>query len=278
MPPSDHISIQFAAGSLGFNFQVVDENTPNGRRLFKVLKTQPAAQQLGVRVGHNIEHIGGVAIAKLGHARAVFEHLNSAPRPLTIIFSNNKNVGGKNEDSLAQTYRSIGFLCQEFGALRKAGEFQNNEFETVEKDNGIVMQLFERTHTEYKNTAIFVSKVTTAVEKSKLDGQAAHDEFLKQFSLLRRHNPLSRKREARQDAQTNLVTRCEGVTEKLNGILTMAQYLERRRAPHQCERDADTTCKSTLRTDPCWVYGGADHVVDGVPSITSFYSTKNERP
>jgi len=274
-PCSDRISIQFQAGSLGFNFAAVDEA---GKQVFKVLKTEPEAEQRGVCVGHNLEHIGGTAVCDLGDAKGVFGQLKSAPRPLTIVFSNNKNVGGKHEDSLASTYRTIGVLRLEFCGLRRAGEFQNGEFETVEREHGVVKQLFERTHTEYNNTAAFVNKVEQAIEKSKNDGKAAHDEFNRQFSLVRRHNPLSRKREQRIEAQTNFVTRWEDVTEKLEGILTMAKYLKERRAPHQCERETDTKCKSTLKSDPCWVYGGADQVVTGVPSIASFYSTKQERP
>jgi hypothetical protein len=283
---SDHISIEFGEDSLGFNFGAVHVD---GDNVFKVLKTQPNGEELGVHVGHNIEAIAGVRAKDIGSARAVFDVLTSAPRPLTIVFSNNKNVGNVNEDSLVKTYRIIKTLRNEFSALRKSGEFQNGDFETKMSGTGSVKQRFVRRHTEYAATMAFVATVEAAKATAAGDAKAAEAAFRQRFGLVRRNNPLSRQRGACEDARQNLVTRWESVEETLAGILAMARHLEQRRAPHPCERDVDMSvtvgggdgvnrCKSTLATDPCWVYGGADHVVSGVPSIATFYPVKSTRP
>jgi len=266
--------------------------------VFKVLKVFPKGEERGVRVGHNIEAIGGVRARDKDSAKAVFELLKSAPRPLTIVFSNNKNVGNANEDSLAKTYRTINTLRNEFAALRKSGEYQNDDFETKMSETGSVKQHFVRRHTEYAATTAFVATAEAAAATAADDAKAAEAAFRQQFGLIRRNNPLSRQRGAREDARQNLITWWGSVEDTLAGILAMARHLEQRRAPRPCERDADisttagsggggggmfgapveTRCKSTLATDPCWVYGGADHVVSGVPSIATFYPVKSTRP
>jgi hypothetical protein len=267
MPVPDRLTVEFTEGEFGFTFsEVLDENGTS----FKVLSVQRTAAHAGVRIGHNIETIGGVEVSDIKTATGIHSCLLSAPRPCLVVFSNNSNVGQPNEDTLSKTYRTINQLKAELSKLRQAGEFQNVDFETLDNGtDGNLIQRYERKHTKYQCTVHFRQKVTLVIEQAKVDSKNAQASYMGQFSLVRRNNPLSRNRSQRQSAQLNLIKRWDVVIENLNTLLFMVDHLKQKRAPKVCERA--TICRSTLNSDPCWVYGGADHIVDGLPSIQAFY-------
>jgi len=200
--------------------------------------------------------------------------LKEAPRPLTIMFSNHQNAGLPNEDGLATCQRQINRLRHELLRLRRCGEFKTESFVADRHgthSNGTTIQRFVKTHSEFERTQNFTQKVEHALEKTRLESREAQNTFMQKFSLIRRHNPLSSKRRDVQAAQTSLIRRWEGVMKQLGVILASAKQLERKRSPQPCERATTIKANSTLRSNPCWVHGGAD--VAGVPQIGEFFSS-----
>lgn len=234
-----------------------------------MLKASDQALALGVRVGHNIENIGGMPVTAFDDPRDVAQKLVSSERPLTMLFSNNRHVNSANEAEICNFTQQVNNLKVELIRLSRAGEFKSDSFVANVLNSKDVSQEYERTHTEYKNTQKLVVEIAEVCERAKSAADFAQEQFERQYNIVRRHNPLSSKRAQVEEAHQQLIDRWQVIHQQLDFLHASAQALQEKRAPQICQRRTRRKAKTVLKSDPSWVHGAAD--VEGVPSILSFY-------